>query len=408
MNQKEKNIGQLRWLYLIVGTVAMLFAGIIYAWSILKTPFVTEFQWSTTNLALNFTLTMSFFCIGGLLGANLAKRIGSTLTVMISGLVVAAGFILTSRLTGDSVLFLYFTYGGLAGIGIGISYNVVIGTVNAWFPDKKGLCSGCLMMGFGASALLLGSTASSMFESTIGWRNTYVILGVVLGVVLILAAMILKRPGADDILPVAKGSNSHKNHEFEQKDYTTSEMLRRPSFWMAFICLICLAAVGSSVISFARDLAISVDAPLTLATTLVGVLSICNGIGRILTGVAFDVFGRRKTMLAANLLTIVAASTILVAVIVKSVPICVIGLCLTGLSYGSCPTTTATFVSTFYGMKYFSTNMAIMTFNLMGGSFIATLSSTLLSISGGYIVPFIMLLCLSSIAFVLNLLVRHP
>ena len=406
MNDR-KNYKQTRWLYLIVGTIAMLFAGIIYAWSILKTPFVSQFNWSATSLALNFTLTMSFFCIGGLLGANLAKRIGTTPTIIISGLIVAVGFILTSRLSGDSVFLLYVTYGGLAGTGIGISYNVVIGTVNAWFPDKKGVCSGCLMMGFGASALLLGTAASNMFDSSIGWRNTYIILGIVLGIVLSVAAIILKRPGADVVLP-AVNNKSNKNENFEQRDYTSAEMLRRPSFWMIFICTIFLAAVGSSVISFARDLAISVHASTALATTLVGVLSICNGLGRILTGISFDVFGRRKTMLAANCLVIIAASTILLAVLVESVAICIIGLCLTGLSYGSCPTTTAAFVSNFYGMKHFPSNMAIMTFNLMGGSLIATLSSTLLANSGGYVVPFIMLLSLSLIALILNLLVRRP
>lgn len=51
----------IRWLYLAVGTFAMLFAGILYAWSILKAPFSVEFGWSPSDLTLNFTITMSFF-----------------------------------------------------------------------------------------------------------------------------------------------------------------------------------------------------------------------------------------------------------------------------------------------------------------------------------------------------------
>ena len=54
----------IRWLYLAVGTFAMLFAGILYAWSILKAPFSVEFGWSPSDLTLNFTITMSFFCMG--------------------------------------------------------------------------------------------------------------------------------------------------------------------------------------------------------------------------------------------------------------------------------------------------------------------------------------------------------
>ena len=65
-----------RWVYLVIGVVAMLFAGVLYAWSILKAPLATEFGWGAANLALNFTLAMSFFCIGGLLGARISKGIG--------------------------------------------------------------------------------------------------------------------------------------------------------------------------------------------------------------------------------------------------------------------------------------------------------------------------------------------
>ena len=80
-------------------------------------------------------------------------------------------------------------------------------------------------------------------------------------------------------------------------------------------------------------------------------------------------------MLLANGLTICAAGAILVATCTDSLVLCVLGLCLTGLSYGSCSTTTATFPSMFYGMKHYPTNVACMTFNLMGGSLVATLSS---------------------------------
>lgn len=394
----------IRWLYLAVGTFAMLFAGILYAWSILKAPFSQEFGWSPSDLTLNFTITMSFFCIGGLLGAQISKRLGSRFAIIISGVLASGGFALTSLLTGASVALLYLTYGLLAGLGIGISYNVVVATVSAWFPDKKGLCSGCLMMGFGASALVLGNWANAMFDGAVGWRKTYVILGLTLGAVLILTGLVLRRPAAHRPLPKAA-----KAKELSQsQDFTTEQMLRRPSFWMAFLYLVLLAAVGSSVISYARDLALSVGASAALATSLVGALSICNGLGRMATGAAFDALGRRKTMLIANGLTICAAGAILLAVLTGSLPLCIVGLCLTGFSYGSCSTTTATFPSVFYGMRYYPTNVACMTFNLMGGSLMATLSSLLFTATGGYVAPFLLLLGLTVVALGLNLAIRKP
>ena len=50
---KTKNTASVRWLYLAVGTVTMLFAGIIYAWSILKTPLATEFGWALTATVIS-------------------------------------------------------------------------------------------------------------------------------------------------------------------------------------------------------------------------------------------------------------------------------------------------------------------------------------------------------------------
>jgi OFA family oxalate/formate antiporter-like MFS transporter len=245
------------------------------------------------------------------------------------------------------------------------------------------------MMGFGASALVLGNVADALFKSTVGWRLTYVILGAAICVVLVIAAILLKKPGADTELPKAKIGKVAAGEDFEKKDYTSAQMLRRPSFWMAFICISFLAAVGSSVISFAKDLSLSVNATEALAVSLVGVLSICNGIGRIVTGALFDVIGRRKTMLCANVFTLCAAGITLIAVSVGSLPLCIAGLCLTGISYGSCPTITAAFTSSFFGMKFFSTNMALMTFTVMGGSLIATVSNKVFEMTGGYSATFI-------------------
>ena len=366
MNKIKQN-QSVRWIYLAVGVIAMLFAGVLYAWSILKSPLATEFGWKASELAFNFTLAMSFFCIGGLLGARLSKCAGHKIALTAAGILSASGFILTAILQGSSVLMLYITYGILAGVGIGIAYNVIIATVSAWFPDKKGLCSGCLMMGFGASALILGNAANALFKSTLGWRFTYVILGIAICVILLLSGLLLQKPDSGTVLPQPKITKTAETETFEQQNYSSGQMLVRPSFWMAFICISFLAAVGSSVISFAKDLALSVNAPESLAVSLVGVLSVCNGFGRILTGALFDSMGRRKTMLCANILTICAASVTLLAVSIGSLPLCIAGLCLTGISYGACPTITAAFTSSFFGMKYFSTNMALMTFTVMGG-----------------------------------------
>jgi OFA family oxalate/formate antiporter-like MFS transporter len=405
--EKQTNLSK-RWWILAAGVITMLFAGILYAWSILKTPFAAELGYEASALALCFTLAMSFFCLGGFVSGRLVRRIGTRLTIIFAGLLAGVGFVLTSRLGAECAPVLYLTYSFFSGSGIGIAYIVIISTVNAWFPDRRGLSSGALMMGFGASTLLLGKIADALFASSVGWRNTYVIIGIAIAVVIILSSFAIKSPDKDTVLPEKKKNAKAKSEAFEARDYAPSEMVRRFTFWRAFIALTCLTAVGSSVISFARDLALSVGAEAALATTLVGVLAVCNGLGRIITGAVFDGMGRRFTMIAANLLTICAAAVTLVAVSIGSLPLCIVGLCLTGLSYGSSPTVSAAFTSAFYGQKHFATNLSISNFNLMVASFIATACSSLQVSSGGYVAPFILLLSLAAAALALNISIKRP
>lgn len=401
-----KKNATVRWGYLILGTISLMVAGVIYAWSILKAPLAEEFGWSGSELALNFTLTMCFYCLGGFFGGLFSKRLGSRISLLAAAVLSGLGFFLTSRLSGG-VVTLYLSYGVIAAFGIGISYNVIISTVSAWFPDQKGLCSGALLMGFGTSALVVGKLASALIEGP-GWRTAFLTVGILLAVVLTVTALLLRRPGENDVLPQPQQKRSADEESFEPKDYPTGEMLRRPSFWLAFFCIVCLAAVGNTVFSFARDLALSVGAKAAFASTLVGILSVCNGLGRIAVGLVFDRYGRKRTMLLANGLTILAAGITLTAVLTNSLPLCVAGLCATGFSYGSAPTITSAFTSGFYGTKYFPLNYSVMNFNLMGASFAATAAGSLVESTGGYAAPFILLLCLAGFSLILNLCIRKP
>lgn len=408
MSIKNNNLNK-RWLYLAAGVFAMLFSGVLYAWSILKIPFKDIFGWSDSDLAFNFTLTMCFFCLGAFFGSLICKKIGPKFTLLIAGILVGTGFVSTGLLTAQTPYLLYITYAVLAGTGIGISYNVIVSTVCSWFPDKKGFCSGCLMMGFGVSTLLLGNLISKTFDSpSFGWSKTYFVLGAVIAAVLFVAAAVLRLPSPDTQLPAPKEKKASKAESFEVRDFRTSEMLRNFTFRRAFVCMAFMTAVGNSVISFARDLVISVDASPALAVTLVGVLSVCNGLGRIITGTVYDILGRRITMISANILTVFAAGITLLAVYIRSLPVCIVGLCLTGLSYGSCPTLTSVFTASFYGRKYFSVNYSITNFNLIAASFIATFSNSLLISTGSYTAPFVMLLILAVAALGLNFSIRKP
>ena len=391
-----------RWFYLLIGMVGLLFAGVIYAWSILKTPLADTFGWSASALAMNFTLTMCCFCLGGILASVLRRRLSVRAVLLLSAVMSGAGFLLTSRLSGGSIAPLYVSYGVLSGLGIGMAYTVVLSAVNPWFPDKKGLCAGALMMSFGISSLLLGQFASWMIGSgPDGWRTAFVVLAAGIAAALVLCAAFLRVPGRS-AAPAQTGKSP------AGRDYTSGEMLRRSSFWRFFLYCILVASVGNTLISFARDLALSMGMTAALAATMVGVLSVCNGLGRILCGLVYDGLGQRKAMLMAHAMAILGPALTLGALALHAYPLGLAGMCVAGLSYGCCPTISAAFVSNFYGMKHYASNYSLSNTMLIPASFVATLASVLLSASHSYTLPFVMLLVFAAVGLLLNLSLRRP
>ncbi|MBQ3834860.1 MAG: MFS transporter [Elusimicrobia bacterium] len=391
-----------RYLYLTVGTIALLFAGTVYAWSILKVPLAQNFGWTVPQLTVNFTLTMSFFCLGGILGSLLNRKIGLKSTLIISAILSGLGFIFTSFLSGSSISMLYLCYGIICGLGIGIAYNNIISTVNQWFLDKKGFSSGVLLMGYGASSLVIGTIAAKAIANVnFGWRNTYLSIGIALFIVLFACAMILKTYVSDE------NNKILNNNTLQAKDFTLKEMLKNIEFWKALTVITFLAACGNTVISIAKDISLASGLVETLAVTMVGVLSVCNGLGRIICGLTFDKFGCKKTMIFADILTIIAGVCILTAVINSSGALCIAGLCIVGLSFGFCPTISAAFIADFFGKKYYNLNYSVFNLNLLLASIIASIESYLFAVSGGYTVPFIVLIILAIIALFTTMRIRR-
>ena len=394
------NLDKRRWIYLIAGTIGMLFAGIIYAWSILKGPLNTELGWQPTALSWNFTITMGMFCIGGIVGSLLSKKIGVKLSVVIGGILCGVGFVLSSFLSSSQLVIFYLTYGVMAGFGIGIAYNVLVSTVNAWFPGRQGFSSGCLMLGFGFSTLLLGTVSNSLFSS-IGWRTTYIVLGIAIGVVLVLAGLIVKKPDSPREMTAQSDKEGPKTED--DHSYTPKQMLQSALFWKFFIFLVLLTSVGNSIAGFAKDLALFSGAGDSMAATLVGAFAVCNGGFRVVIGILFDKLGRGKAMYLFSTLGILTSVLCILTALTGSLTICTITLCIAGCTVGCSPTMSTAGANAFFGKRYYPTNFSIIVSHLLVASFMATLSSALVVKTGGYLVPFIIFLVISVIALILNL-----
>jgi OFA family oxalate/formate antiporter-like MFS transporter len=411
----EKNKIKIRWLYLVVSVIALLFAGIIYAWSILKVPLAAEFKWNNTQLALNFTLTVGFFVIGGFLSGLISKKTSPMIRLLISAALFFAGFMISSQLRG-SLFVLYLSYGVLAGLGIGFLYNAVISVINAWFPDKRGLASGLLLTGFALNSLVIGKIASHYLATPDQWRTTYMTLAIITTAVIVIAAIIIKNPPAGLVLPAPKGAVKKNQAETTALDLTPGQMLKRLSFWKFFVFFMLLASVGAASIAFAKDIIIAVKDPSAdelksfsdFAVTMVGIISIGNGFGRLLSGWLFDAIGRRKTQYVTSAVAIAGPLIVFLALTTHSVPIGIIGLIICYISYGFAPTLSATYIGSFYGQRFFSVNLGILNLQLALTAFAATFEGALKDATGGFQWTFIILAGLSVLGLILNLSIKKP
>ena len=387
-----------RWVRLAISVVALLLAGIIYAWSFLKPPLAALYGWDSRGfqLQLNYTLTLCFFCLGGLISGYTAKKFSAKARMIAGAACMTVGLWIVSTLDGTSPFMLYFGYGALAGVGIGLVYNVIISTTNAWFPDKKGLASGSMMLGFGFSAMLLGNLATRLFEMTIGWRGTFKAYGIGIGLCLALIAFVVRAPKEGEV------PASAANAAGESVEYDSKAMLQRSSFWKLFAFCTILGAVGSVAIGQAKDFIFFIDADsATLAMLGASMISVMNGAGRLIAGAMFDKLGMRKTQHFNSAILVSAPLVMLVALMTQSPVIGFAGLCLSGFAFSFSPTVTAAFALAFYGKKNFAMNFPILTLTLIPASFAATVTSSM-----SFTTTYIFLLALALLGAVINFYIK--
>lgn len=390
-----------RWIYLAIGTVLLIFCGLIYGWSLFKAPFAEIYpEWSLSQLSMTFTISMTSFCISAFIAGKLSAVLKPRYIILLAATLLLLGFFGVSRLDAadpaGSLRMLYLCYGVLGGGGVGMCYNNVISTLNKWFADRLGLASGIMMMGFGLGALILGSIATGLVESQ-GLFDAFFSLGIMSFVALAVGAVFIRDPEErDDLVKKTKGKATD--------GFGTGEMLKTPQFWIFVVWCVASNSAGLMIISSAAPIAVAFGAP-----AIVGmVVSIFNGAGRVMIGAIFDKLGRKGTMLINIGILAAAGVVLLLGAKTAAVALILIGLLGMGLSYGGNPTITASFINKQFGPKYFAVNFSLANFSLIPAALIGPmLTSKLIEKSGGtYDTTFMAIIALAAIAFVLWLLLN--
>ena len=392
-----------RWVYAIVGVIVLLFAGLVYAWSVLSTPIAAEFtDWSKAQLSMTFTIVMIMFCIGSLLCGLLSGKLSAKMSVRIGAVLFLLGFFLASRT--QSLAMLYIGFGVLCGLSSGLCYNAVMSTMVRWFPDRPGLISGVLLMGFGGGSFIIGKLYQAWTPVEIGgWRASFLVMGIIIFVVLAICSFFFVAPGADFVAPAAK--NSKAAVKIAGKEYKPLEMVKKPSFWLYYVWAIALSAAGLALISQASGVVWEASASQTAGAvaTIVGLISICNALGRVLFGGMYDKYGRSLSMQLVNILFIITSGVLILALAAKSVVVVIIGFILGGLAYSGITPTNSAFCRAYFGPANYPVNFSLINSNLIFASFGSTVSGALFDASGSYNATFFLIIGLAVVGILCSL-----
>lgn len=386
-----------RWAYLTISLVLLLFLGLIYAWSVFRIPLEKEFGWAKAETSLTFSISMIMFCLGGVASGLITARKGFRLTLFLCAACLLAGFIGASRIS--SLPGIYITYGGLCGFGVGLGYNAAISVVVKWFPDKQGLASGITLMGFGLGGMILGTWCASLIV-TMGWRMMFFILGICFAIIVVLCSLVL-RPVTDEFLAMLSAQS--KKSATSLAELTTQQMVRQKSFWIYFVYAVIMSAAGLAVINISAQYAGSfLGGDLTQAAAIAGIVSITNGLGRLLSGQIFDTKGYTVTMLTMCVIMLAAGGVLLFSEMTGQLMILVVAFILLGLGYGGVPPINSAFTAYFFGGKHYPLNYSVMNLCILPAAIIGPMCA-----NGSYTMTFSIIIVFAAVSLILALLLKR-
>lgn len=370
-----------------MGVLMMLFSGLIYAWSIFVTPLESAFGWNRGQTSLVFTLSMSVSIAGQITGGAFVARRRQHGILMAAAAMLAAGFGWASTIR--TLPGLYLSYGVVAGFAVGICYNAVLATVVQHFPDRPGFATGILLMSFGLGSLVLGSAATSLIVMS-GWRNAFRALAAGFSLVMFLGSFVMK-PG-----------DGTAERKVSEGDPAPKDMLRERSYIRFFIWAILMSSMGLLILGHAAPFASDLGASPALAGLAVGLISIFNGVSRLMYGQIYDRRGYVAAMVLACALYALAAAGMLIALSAQSLWVLFPSFALLGLAFGGGPVTVSTYVKERYGGRYYGTNLGITNLNIVIASFIGPFVAGMLRTAwNSYLPAFLLMLVFVAVSFVL-------
>lgn len=292
-----------RWLIALSAVAIHLSIGSIYAYSVYQKPLQNLHGWSISDVTFAFTVAIFVLGVVAAFLGKAVERYGPRTSGLVAAVLFGGGTVLAGvTIQMGSYYGFLATYGVLGGAGLGLGYIAPVSTLVSWFPDRRGMATGMAVMGFGAGALITGPVANYLM-TTINIPANFYILGVGYFAAMTLGSLYLKKPPSGwapagmDPDEIGDGDSKHGvTISSDLAQLTAHDALRTPRFWAVWLVMFINISAGIMLLSVASNMLQDVTgATAALAASIVGVIGVFNGSGRILWASASDYLGRTRT-----------------------------------------------------------------------------------------------------------------
>ena len=348
MKSAMQNSGK-RWFIAVMATLVHLCLGTVYAWSFFQKTVSETFGWSNSETAWAFSLAIFMLGVTASWGGQNLQKFGPRKLALIGAFLYAFGYIISYfALQNESLWLLYFGYGIVGGIGLGLAYVTPVATVSKWFPDKQGLVTGMVVMGFGLGALLMSKLLAPIFLEYFekDLAKTFLAIGITLLVLLPFFANFLNLP------------TEEKSTEISAEKLSATKEILSPNFIFIWLIFMFNVVAGMIFISFQspllQDLLKAENVNIDTTTleksgaTLIAISALFNGLGRFFWGSISDKLGRVTTF---RLLLLIEMGVFASLIFIKSPILFSVGVCLILLNYGGGFGVLPSLIKDFFGTK---------------------------------------------------------
>ena len=293
-----------RWFIALAAIGLHISIGSVYAWSVLTRPIMADMGFTLSKTTWTFSLAILMLGLSaGFLG-SFAEKIGPKKSGLLAMLFWVTGLLGTAyALSIHNLTLLYLFYGIIGGIGLGIGYITPVSTLVKYFPNRPGFATGLAIMGFGFASLIAGPLMQYLVAQ-VGLVDTFIILGVIYLVIMGASSLYLKAPQQKHPTRTSKDRSTMYVHTHGM---LANDAMKTWQFgalwWVFFINITC----GIGLLSLASPMAQeAIGMTPTAAASLVGIIGIFNGGGRIAWSTISDYLGRAQTYILFFIIEIVA------------------------------------------------------------------------------------------------------